>query len=68
MPYTCEDAKKDIDFYFSGGGKTTPEQVEALNRVLYKHMTAGSMPRKHIIACQECWNYYQKMKREHCGG
>ena len=66
MAYSCEDAKKDIDFFFSG--ERSLEKEEALNRALYRHMTVGSALKKHNILCQKCWDYYQEMKREHCGG
>ena len=67
--YTCEDAKKDIDFFFSGERTPEkPEQEEALKRALYEHMTKGSKIGKHNIACQKCWDYYQEMKRTYCGG
>jgi len=62
------DAREDIDFFFSGKGKRTFKQGEALNRALYIHMTLGSKPGKHIVVCPKCWDYYQQMKREHCGG
>jgi len=67
--YVCKDAIRDIDFYFSGDeGKTTQEQDKALNRALYEHMTLGTVLKKHNIACQKCWDYYQEMKRRYCGG
>jgi len=66
--YPCENAKKDIDFFFSGEGNTTQKQEEALNRALYGHMTLGSIIGEHNISCQACWRYYQEMKRTHCGG
>lgn len=68
MPYTCEDVKKDVDFYFSGKGKTTQKQEEAIKRAIFKHMTVSSTLEKHNIACRKCWNYYQEMKRTYCGG
>jgi DNA-directed RNA polymerase subunit RPC12/RpoP len=66
--YNCREALEDIDFYYSGKGANTPEQEKALNRALYGHMVVGSTKEKHQIACQKCWDYYQEMKRKHCGG
>jgi len=68
LSYTCKDAKKDIDFYFSGEGKATREQEKAIKRAVFKHMTIGSTIEKHNIACRKCWNYYQRLKRKYCGG
>lgn len=67
MLYTCKDAKEDTDLFFSKGERSL-EKEEALNRALYGHMTVGSTLKKHNVACWECWEYYQKMKKEHCGG
>ncbi|OGZ31959.1 MAG: hypothetical protein A2V69_03565 [Candidatus Portnoybacteria bacterium RBG_13_40_8] len=67
MAYGCEDAKKDIDFFYSGTEGLTPDRVEALNRALYKHMTIRKTPERNI-SCQKCWDYYQQMIREHYRG
>ncbi|MBU3923208.1 hypothetical protein KJ684_03195 [Patescibacteria group bacterium] len=67
--YTCSDTKKDIDFYFFEQEKAnTKGKTEALNRAIYRHMTLGSVVGKHNISCQSCWRYYERMKKEHCGG
>lgn len=69
--YSCEDCRKDIDFFFEGPAwvdyQPSREQEEAQNRAL-GHMTAGSTHGKHNIDCQKCWDYYEGMKRKHCGG
>ena len=65
--YTCNNAKKDIDFFFEGT-VLTPEKDEALNRALYGHMTCGSVVGNHNIACKPCWDYYMEQKRMFCGG
>ncbi len=64
--YTCKLAKQDIDFFFS---RPVPNNSKdkALNRAL-EHMTQGTTPEKHNVSCQNCWDYYQKMKQKHCGG
>jgi len=64
--YTCKDAKEDIDLVFSG--KSVQEHIDALDRALDWHMTVGTTVEKHNISCQSCWDYYQEMKRRHCGG
>ena len=64
----CKTAKKKIDFFFLGAGTPTEKREEVLNDVLYKHLTVGSTVRKHNVSCQLCWDYYQGMKQQHCGG
>ena len=65
-PYTCKDAKKDIDFYFSKT-ENTRKMKKAIQRAI-DHMTQGTTVEKHNISCPECWRYYEQMKRKHCGG
>jgi len=64
----CKTAKEKIDFFFSGQEKMSQEQEQALNEVLYKHLTVGTTIRKHNVSCQSCWDYYQGKKRHYCGG
>ena len=64
--YTCNDSRRDIDFFFSK--KRGREKQMALNRSLLGHITASSTMRKHNIACQKCWDYCQEKKKRHCGG
>jgi hypothetical protein len=71
MEYGCKECIEDIIFYFEGppwrNYQPSREQEEAQNRAL-AHMTAGSTHGKHNIACQNCWYYYEAMKRKYCGG
>ena len=64
----CKAAKEKIDFFFSGAGKRSQQQEEAINDVLYNHLTIGSTIGKHNVSCHPCWDYYQGMKQRHCGG
>lgn len=65
-PYTCKDAKKDIDFFFSKPS-TDKDAETALWRAI-NHMTKGTTKKNYNISCKKCYAYYEEKKREHCGG
>lgn len=67
--YSCVECRADIDIFFQTPVPPSPsfQQEEGL-RLALEHMTAGSVLDHHHVACSACWNYYQKQKREHCGG
>jgi hypothetical protein len=64
----CEAARKKIDFFFSTPGVPSRSQETVLDNALYNHMTVGTTVGHHNVSCQSCWDYYQGLKREHCGG
>lgn len=77
VPYRCSHCRADIQAYFqSGVGSVLPGETKihrdleaeaGLNRAL-EHMTKGSTQHRHLVSCEECWKYYNKLKRRHCGG
>lgn len=62
--YSCEDAKTDIDFCTLQHPWWEPKSLQARGRAL-AHMTEGSTPEQHNVSCQSCWDYFQKMSKEH---
>ena len=73
LPMSCKIAIKFIDRFFSMPNHSSNENLQSLredllNDVLYSHLTVGSKVGKHNVSCQPCWDYYQGMKRRHCGG
>jgi len=73
LPMTCEMAKKMIDEFFAMPSTSSNDNLKALREdlisdVIGSHLTVGSTVGKHNVSCQSCWDYYQSMKRKHCGG
>lgn len=69
--YSHEDARRDIDLFFSIRWDDQQRQLErdnALENALYKHLTVGTNVEKYNVACRECWDYYQEQKRKYEGG
>lgn len=75
MKYACAKAKEDIDLFFSLPAKGPAGQAP-LGRALkhqspleraIEHMTRGSTAGCHNVSCEECWEYYTRMKRKYCG-
>jgi len=64
MPYLCVDARKDIDFFFSGVGKTEEELSNAVKR-FNLHIfgqTDPSNPDSKVV-CQGCHDYLMKKRK-----
>lgn len=66
MPYSCTQARKVIDEFFSNVSESTWEAFERLSKIAFEHMRHGSTPQKEVTTCLACWEYYFQKRAESC--
>lgn len=68
--YTCEDARRDIDFYFENrkptkNGSELADADSAHTRALTHIRVGWTAGGKRFLVCQACWDYYNNQKERH---
>ncbi|MFA7319735.1 MAG: hypothetical protein WC022_04030 [Parcubacteria group bacterium] len=64
-PLGCMEAKNVIDFFFNNPPSREREKI--FIQVL-RHMVRSTPEKPHTVICQDCWDYYEGMKKIYCGG